>query len=540
MKSGLTALFVILCCACAPAQPATPRVLYSNDAVNIINSQRISARDSSIPELLRASIDEAASADVHMLQPGNGWVPWWKSRQYPADAHYRWFKEKTGMEPDAIGRFMMEGGDLTGEFVAHCRRRGVSPFVSLRLNDYHGSESWDILQDMVRGEWRGGKSPVDAGSMASQSRILLENRKNQLKPDPGEYANASLAERMRYISQPSRRISLRTARVWNWANPDVPAYKLGFVKELCEGYDIDGLELDFMRWSAFFRPDETTAGQRAAIMLDFIKKVRAALDATAKPGHRRWLCVRVPSRVSGHAPLGIDLPAWTSAGVDLVNLSCHYITEQQTELMEIRRKIPDTPVYLELTFASAGKPPSGPGAYRSAGDAQLYTAAHLAYARGARGVSLFNFAYYRTLGSERREPPFYIIPRLTDPQWLARQPQHYFLSLSGNPPSKPSEFARKRRLAPGKPSVFSLDLAPPAGGWTNSGWLRVQTTKPLAKGALSATLNGNRLAERPADAEQAQDWNVPAGIIKNGQNTLAITLGGEGENEIHFVEIFAR
>ena len=41
------------------------------------------------------SVDETANTgvDVHMLQPGLGWVPTWPSRHRPMKDHYIWFND---------------------------------------------------------------------------------------------------------------------------------------------------------------------------------------------------------------------------------------------------------------------------------------------------------------------------------------------------------------------------------------------------------------------------------------------------------------
>jgi hypothetical protein len=522
-----------------------PRVLYNNDAYNILSSSAC-ARDASVPERLRASIDEAPGADVHLLSPGNAWVPWWKSKQYPADAHYRWFKETTGLDPDPIGKFMLEGGDLTGEFVAHCRRRGISPFVSLRMNDFHGAESMDMLRDALRGKRPPQKPPFAMTEMASQSLPRLMQAQKQLHPDPASYRLASPGERLRVASHRAKRGALRNARVWNWAIPGVPEYKFGFVREICEGYDIDGLELDFMRHSDFF-PEDTSRRKREAVMLDFVKKTRAALDATAKPGRRRWLCVRVPARISGFASLGVNPRAWAAAGVDMFNLSCHYTTDQQaTDVEQICRMLHGVPVsvYLELTQTTATSQPGGRRGQKLTTTCELRTTAHLAYARGARGVSLFNFAYYRILGGDASgEPPFGVLLQLGDPAWLARQPQCWFLSHSSNPPAEPSEFTRNRKLSSGKTAAFTLDLAPPDGGWTEDARLRLSAAAPLDGRTPAVSLNGRALAGQPpqaGDEAGARVYAVPRALLKSGANKLNIILQDGGPVELHIIELAAR
>lgn len=555
VAAGLT-LAAIATAADPPAAIRSGRVLYSNDATNLLNASAFDRADpgASVVARLHRSIDEAAAAGTHLLQPGNGWVPWWHSRLYPADEHYRWYRRNIGLPLDGLSQFMLEGGDLVAEFVVHCRRRGLSPIVSLRMNDYHGAETHDLLLDALRGRPPPAEARFSPGEAATQSRFLLEHPEYRLKPDPADYTRADTAERLRYIAEPARRIRLRTARVLNWAIPEVRALKLGFIRELAGQYDLDGLELDFMRWSALFRLDETALEERIAIMVGFIRETRAILDRTAPPGKKRRLGVRVPLRLSGHAPLGLDLPRWVAAGVDFFNLSCHYLTEQQSDLAAIHQQVSATPLFLELTFANANAvavvEPGAGGGYRPTTEQQLLTAAHLAYARGAHGVSLFNFAYYRSHAIPRGEPPFAVLGQLSDPPTLARAPQHYFLSQSSNPPSGPSQFAQQRAVSSRRAARWVIDLAPPVGGWRHDGRLRLQAAAPFRERNLQVSLNGRRLAEsvdlaepfatrfaHPANHKHCRAWTVPAAALRPGANEVTLAVPDEPALEFVFVDL---
>ena len=129
-------------CPTAPSRPRAPfKTLYSNDTTNITScispyhelGQPIS------DERLRATIDEARGVDVHMLQPGLGWIPWWQSEVYSASDHYGYYQREYGQKPNSFGRYLLSGGDLVHTFVEHCRKKGVVPFISDRLNDCHHS-----------------------------------------------------------------------------------------------------------------------------------------------------------------------------------------------------------------------------------------------------------------------------------------------------------------------------------------------------------------------------------------------------------------
>jgi hypothetical protein len=128
------------------------KVLFSNDTTNIeqctspFNPTRWTHFGPVKPftkEMLEATVDEAAAGvDAHMLQPGGGWVPWWKSKIYPFAEHVKFMKERYGKEPSMSGfaQFMADGGDIVQVFVDHCRRKEIAPFISFRMNDSHGWE----------------------------------------------------------------------------------------------------------------------------------------------------------------------------------------------------------------------------------------------------------------------------------------------------------------------------------------------------------------------------------------------------------------
>nr|WP_321465888.1 hypothetical protein [uncultured Desulfobulbus sp.] len=439
-------------------------------------------------------MDEVAGVDAHLLQPGLGWIPWWKSKVYPAEEHYRWYEKRSGKAPDSFGRYMLAGGDMVRVFIDRCRMRGQAPFISLRMNDAHHVE--------------------DPGSIWV-SRFFADHLDWRIGPN----------------------MTKTQQRVLNWAIPEVPAHKLAIIRELCANYDFDGFEMDFMRIYSYFRLDQTTSAQRRTIMTNFVRDVRAAL------GPQRWLCARVPCYLATHDALGIDLPAMFAAGLDMVNLSASYYTVQQTDLAVIRKLVPEAALYLEMCHTTwTGRRPVGVKGYdvapfRRATPEEMYTAAHLAYARGADGVSLFNFAYYREHGGQGRgpfsEPPFQILPHLGDRTWLARQAQHWFLAPGWRPPFVKGHLL-PRKLGVGQTVAFTLDLAP----IKVAGRLRVQGEASLGESRWKARINGVELSSTSDVSEpypipypqmlgkpnEMRAWQVPAVLLRNGPNRVEFTL----------------
>ncbi|NQT16455.1 MAG: hypothetical protein HQ582_27095 [Planctomycetes bacterium] len=527
------------------AAPKAPfRVLFSNDTTNITsNTSPFHERGEPFTEdKLRASVDETVgNSDVHMLQPGGGRVPWWKSKVAPADEYYHWLQDKARVRLDSMGQYMLGGGDMVQVFVDHCRKCGITPFISLRLNDYHGTEHADLIRDRLKGgEGAGDTRPGSQGCWLG--RFYLEHPEYRIGSDPEAYT--SNPDKLVFNRDHGVRFQLRINRVLNWAIPEVRAHKLALIAEICEGYDIDGFELDFMRHARYFRLEDTTEEQRVEAMTRFVADVRAVLDRTAKPGQHRWLCVRVPLRLRKHGDLGIDLVRWVTAGVDMVNLSGHFVTVQQSDLAKVYQLVPTASVYLETTFVSHRYPkPSGPRAsrnevYRKMTPEQFYTAAHLAYSRGAVGLSAFNFAYYRSLGETQTEPPFQILDRMRDPHWVAQQPQHYFTSKYGDSAWPSLMRSKGRELKPDRPMEITLDMAPPTGGWKTDGRLRVQAHEAFGDQRLAISFNGTDLEPNSdvsepyatpwpdglAPAESLRAWNVPSRLVKDGSNSIVIRM----------------
>jgi hypothetical protein len=249
-------------------------------------------------------------------------------------------------------------------------------------------------------------------------------------------------------------------------------------------------------------------------------------------------------------PLGLDIAALTGAGLDMLNLSASYFTTQQMEVAAIRALAPQAAIYVELCHSTWNGSKFTAGydvfPFRRATVEQLETTAHLGYARGADGVSLFNFAYYREHGGAGRgpfhEPPFQTLPVLGDRAKLARLPQHWFLAPGWeNPFAKPAVLPRE--LAAGKSTTFALDLAPPVGGWKTNARVRVQTLAPMAAKHLTVKLNGSTLAPTGDISEPFPNpdppllgtpetlaaWMAPAALLRDGSNeiTVALTAGSE-------------
>lgn len=488
------------------------RILFSNDMTNIESCPGPIKRrgEPFTADHLRASVAETAGngIDVHLLQPGLGWVPWWTSDVVPMRQHVDWLKRQ-GRQPNVFETFVLNGGDPVRTFIDACRAHSEAPFISIRLNDAHHI-------------YRGGRLPPEQREKAlAEFQFFADHPEYRLGPD------AEGDERMRYML--------------DWGRPEVRDYKLRLIEELCRTYDLDGLELDFMRHWIFFNLKRTTPERRREIQTDFVRSVRRLLDRHARPGRRRWLCVRVPSYLETYGDTGIELAA-------------------------MRRRLPDSvALYAEVQFVSAtaqkARDPKSASLIpvnRRTTPEQFYTVARQAYAEGADGISAFNFQYYRgtynptDVYGAPAEPPYGVFKHLADHAWLARQPQHYFVGQGQGHPKKTGR-PFQSKTAPGETAAFALTLVPPEGGWRTDGRLRIQAGGPLSGSRWTAQLNGADLAPT-ADVsepypgfypvglgapEDYRAWTVPAQALKAGENRIAVTLRQGPATQLTYLDLSA-
>ena len=499
------------------------RVLFSNDTTNIESSPSPFKKRGTpfTEENLRASVLETANhgIDVHLIQPGLCWIPWWQSTVMPMRQHVDWLT-KQGLKPNTFERFVLNGGDIVKTFIEACRACQQKPFLSIRVNDAHHI-------------FRGSKAkPEEREKAVTEFQLFADHPEWRLGPD--------LGPTMQYQ--------------FNWAIPAVRAYKLSLIRELCDSYDFDGIELDFMRHTVCFNPKTTPLEERRKIQADFVRAVRQALD---HGGRKRWLCIRIPSDLTMHDSMGIHLPALALAGVDMVNASGYYFTDGQMPIAALRQQLPEpVALYSEVHFTTATTqripPDTGDQPYpahRRTTPEQFYTVAHQTYEQGGDGISAYNFQYYRgtynptDVYGTPSEPPYEIFDHIGDPRWVKRQNQHYFIGMG--------RWGQVMRIKSQQTVEQHLFMAPPEKGWQQAGRLRIQSPHSLRDTQWHASLNGCALeplqdvaAPYPSPyevgigkPEDYRAWHVPAALLRKGDNVLTLTLHSGPETKLTYLDL---
>ena len=252
---------------------------------------------------------------------------------------------------DAAKRLADLGINFHERALARCRNHGIGAWVTVRLNDVH-----DCM--------------VEDSSLLSTFYKAQRAAKQLRAPHGGRW----LAE-----------MGL------DWERLEVQEHFLKLVREQLETLDLDGIELDWMRFVFHFRAGRELAGGQA--ITAWTRRVQALCrEAAQRWGHPIKLGVRVPTRPETARRLGLDAVAWAREGfVDLVVPTPFWSTSDfDIPVSEWRRLLDGTGAQLAPGLEVRYQPvPNGPACNLSAAHA---TGLALTFLHGgADQVYLFNY-----------------------------------------------------------------------------------------------------------------------------------------------------
>jgi hypothetical protein len=135
-----------------------------------------------------------------------------------------------------------------------------------------------------------------------------------------------------------------------------------------------------------------------------MREVREMTEkASRKRGNKILLSARIMATPQQNLDLGLDLVGWTEEGlIDIVIVSHYLRNDYPLPVDEFRELMHEgIPIYTSIEFER------DPEVYRSI--------ARQLWEDGTDGIMLFNFAAAR---EGEREPPFYLLDELGDPEKL--------------------------------------------------------------------------------------------------------------------------
>jgi hypothetical protein len=392
--------------------------------------------------------------------------------------HTAWALAEAGIDPYAL-------------WIRRARRKGLEPWISMRMNDLHN---------------------VD---------------------DPASYMHSTFwREHPEYRRVSWRELDWRD-RAFDYGRQEVRDYHFKLVEEYAERYDFDGLELDWMRFGSHFRPGAELEGGRH--LTGFMRRTRRLLDTwQRRRGHRIRLGARVPSRPGTALELGMDGALWAREGlIDLLVITPFWETIETDMPVELWRRLAGDKVTLAAGFELLLRPYN---AYRPLQFNSIETARGAAaslLSRGADRVYLFNYMDSQTAMPDVENYPA-LLRECGRLETLAGKPRRHVVTYADT-------------NAPGEPSAGQLPKRLAAGEWTA---LRLQCGPPLRRAKLRLELEGGPLTEvrangvecrtaghedgvKPGPPRGFETWEIPGGI--GGRVVIMAKAGAAGT--VHWAEI---
>ena len=414
-------------------KPNANRMLYTGDC-NYLFAHHYgrAGRGPYDAQVLHDHVDLLADSgvDTYAVNP-NGQVPWYPSRaldhvltgyrrgdtdfvrgHYPAtDEQFTPEMLEKHLRTDVamLDRYLdlaEAGVDWVAETAHACRRRNVSPWLTIRMNDGHGANSWEH-------SYMNCPPQRDPRYRLSGSRLDSRYGFNQC------------------------------TAVCNYACAEVRDYYLAMIRELVEQYDYEGIELDWLRMPACCEPPASE--QEIETMLEWTARIRGLTAQKARRTGRPYpVGLRIPCRLEALRTIGLDVPAMARRGlVDFVGPSNTWQTTWDVpydrlhaelgEQVAIYGVIEDAPNWM---FAL--DPATGRRGYRllSTSEALLRGNSASKLALGADGIELFNFFCSDSggvhPGAGPRAARYDAIGALADLDVLRGRPKHYALATAYN------------------------------------------------------------------------------------------------------------
>lgn len=394
-----------------------------------------------------------------------------------------------------------QGIDYPARVIQRCRQRGMAPWITLRMNDCHCNDNME--------------HPFHGSFWKNNPQFYRKNTTGYF------------------------------ARCLDYAHKEVRDYFMAIINETLEMYDIDGLELDFMREPYCFSAGQEQAG--AAILTGWLRDVRKRVDAAAAGrGHPIKLGVRVPSRPEVASGMGMDAIDWARQGlIDLLVPTPRWSTiEFDMPMQDWRKMLGASKTILAAGLEIGYRPYMDPHTWEIEPDVSPELAAGAAIAalsQGADAVYLFNYfqpgwglpVYLKTLNA---------MGAIESLKKTART-----IAVTHRDIVAPGENYRPPLPATGRNISFQMKLGPiPSRKWNCELLVGLKSSGDDSAPAPSASVNGKpcellddaRMKKGPLTVRVATFKAPMAALLKAGANE--ITFASSEDMTVIRVEVAFR
>ena len=192
----------------------------------------------------------------------------------------RLYRSKVADEwrPGHVQKLYGDGPDGLQVYIDLCRQNGYEAWFAMRANDTHNHAD----TEHGRMQWESCRFKQQHPEMMVGSRSA--------PPPYGRWSSL------------------------DYAQPVVREQVFRILQEVCQNYDVDGIQLDFFRHPTIFK-SAAWGGQVSAeevqMMTDLMRRLRAMMDQEGvRRGRPILFCVRAPDSAEYAKAIGLDIRTW--------------------------------------------------------------------------------------------------------------------------------------------------------------------------------------------------------------------------------------
>lgn len=421
------------------------------------------------------------------------------------------------------------GIDWLAEVANACRRRGIVPWLSVRMNDMHATVDPD----------------PDKHAEGYENGPLFKNRANRLR---GTHLNPADGTFTYYMGLNYERLEVRD-------------YMFAMIRDMVENYDYEGLELDWLRNPLCCDPNASQ--QTIDTITAWITDIRALTEAKARETGKPYpFGLRTPGDLGKLRAIGLDVRAMAHAGlIDFISPSNFWQTSWDMPHDRLRAElgrevaiygvVECVPNWLSCYAPSAVGKTKPPGNHVEATVRWVPTSPPLLrgnaagkLALGADGISHFNFFCAESgwcLDFGMRTD-YADLRGLDDLEALRGQPKHYALSTPPSDLRSPPFWEQTEQLPawiePEQRRGFMLAMCAEPADSNLELTIQIVVEKREVLAPLGVSFNGSwpSFDAQPTDellipasiythhiaAHQALNYQFPVSAIREGWNEVVV------------------